>query len=175
MNIVLIGYRCSGKSSVGRILALELEREFLDTDQMIENYYKISIEEIVEREGWEYFRDIEKKVIGEVSEKENKVIATGGGVVMDEGNLLSLRKKGFLIWLKAGREMICKRMGDDRMVGSVRPSLTGDHPEDEIGKVLRIREPYYKRAGNIAVDTNRMSELEVANEIIRRLPVEVTG
>lgn len=175
MNIVLIGYRCTGKSSVGKLLALELDRDFLDTDQLVEAFSRKSIEEIVERGGWEYFRNLEKTVIGEVSEKEDKIIATGGGVVTDEENLQNLRKNGFLIWLKADSDIIGKRMGDDRRVGSIRPSLTGDHPEDEIRKVLRIREPYYKKAGNIEVDTNHLSETEVADEIINKLPKEVIG
>jgi shikimate kinase len=175
MNIVLIGYRCTGKSSVGKLLAFELERDFLDTDQLVETFSKESIEEIVERQGWEYFRNIEKKIIKKVSEKEDKIIATGGGVVADEENLQNLRKNGFLIWLKADRDTIGKRMGDDRRSGSVRPSLTGDHPEDEIGKVLRIREPYYKKAGNMEVDTTHLSETEVAHKIINKLPKEVIG
>ena len=99
MNIVLIGYRCSGKTVVGKILARDLGRDFLDTDEKIEENTGSSIETIISREGWNHFRDVEKRVIEEVSSRDHLVISTGGGVVVDRGNRENLKRNGWLVWL----------------------------------------------------------------------------
>ena len=97
MNIVLIGYRCSGKTEVGKILARELGMGFIDTDLLIEENTGCSIESIVSEKGWDHFRKIERKTIAEVSEKDNVAIATGGGVVMDRNNVHNLNRNGFIV------------------------------------------------------------------------------
>jgi shikimate kinase len=92
VNIVLIGYRCSGKTAVGKILAKELGRDFLDMDALIEENARCSIETIISQNGWNHFRGIERGLTEEVSSKDNLVIATGGGIVMDEENVKNLKK-----------------------------------------------------------------------------------
>ena len=84
MNIILIGYRCTGKSSVGKLLALGLSRDFLDTDILIANDAGYPIETIIEKNGWDRFRDLERKIVEDTTKVDNLVIATGGGVVMDD-------------------------------------------------------------------------------------------
>ena len=84
MNIVIIGYRCTGKTTAGKILAEELDWDFVDTDHLITLRERSDIEGIISAKGWEYFRLLEKMVIHELSEKNRIVIATGGGVVMDD-------------------------------------------------------------------------------------------
>jgi shikimate kinase len=93
-NVVLIGYRCSGKTSVGSMLAREWGRGFSDTDALIEKYAGCSVEEIVKRYGWERFRAMERRLIEAVSRQENLVIASGGGAVMDERNVKNLKRNG---------------------------------------------------------------------------------
>ena len=132
MNIVLIGYRCSGKTATGEILASEMGRDFVDTDALIEDNIGPSIEEIISTRGWRRFREIEKELIEEVSKKDNLVIATGGGVVMDEDNMKNLKENGWIVWLDGQPEILKQRMFKEKSSGKVRPSLTGADPLDEI-------------------------------------------
>ena len=167
MNIILIGYRCSGKSSSGRIIAKKTGRTFIDTDKMIEEKAGSSIEEIVKMSGWEYFRGLEKEVIKEVSDMDNLVIATGGGVVIDEDNVTSLKKKGFTVWLKADVDTIKERMEREELSGNIRPSLTGVDTLDETETVLASRNPLYKKTADLVIDTAQISVKEVANLVIK--------
>ena len=169
MNIVLIGYRCCGKTSAGRSIAESLGREFIDTDEMIIEKAGCSIDEIVSGHGWEYFRKLEKDIIKNVSSMENMVIATGGGVVTDAENLKNLKANGFVVWLYADTNAIKKRLNEDKRSAANRPSLTGGSPSDEIKKVLEQRNPLYKNAGDMAVDTTQLSINEVADMIVEKV------
>ncbi|MGD9157521.1 MAG: shikimate kinase [Desulfobacteraceae bacterium] len=166
MNIVLIGYRCCGKTSVGKLLSAKLDREFIDTDDLIIEKEGCSIDEIVSIQGWDYFRETEKDVIKEVSTMENIVIATGGGVVTNEENVEKLQNNGFIVWLYADIDTIKKRLNEDKTSPDNRPSLTGDEPSDEIKKVLEQRKPLYLKASDMAVDTSQLNINEVADMII---------
>ena len=170
MNIVLIGYRCSGKTTAGQIIAEKLGRDFLDTDALIEANAGCSIEKIISRDGWEHFRNIERSVVEEVSRKDNLVIGTGGGVVMDEDNVKNLKEKGLLVWLKAGAEVLEERMEKERRLGEIRPSLTGGDSIKEIKEVLAGRIPLYDQAAGLVVDTTAIPPKEVAVSILKALP-----
>lgn len=169
MNIVLIGYRCSGKTAVGRLLAKELGRNFLDTDVLIEDKAGCSIEALISRDGWDRFRDIEKRTIKNVSERDNLVIATGGGAIMDEDNVKNLKRNAFVVWLRGDTDILKRRMDKDLREGKIRPSLTGDDPAAEIDKVLNRRGPLYQKAGDMEVDTSLLTIREVADSIIKSL------
>jgi shikimate kinase len=170
MNIVLIGYRCSGKTEIGKILAGELGREFFDMDALIEENAWCSIETIIFWDGWDRFRDIEKMLVEEVSRGDNLVIATGGGVVMDKENVKNLKKNGWIVLLKGETEVLKERMDKEQRSGRIRPSLTGADPLEEIKQVLEERTPLYEQAANIVVDTTTHSIKEVAASIIEALP-----
>ena len=167
MNIVLIGYRCSGKTTVGKILAKELGIDFVDTDVLIEESAGCSIDAIISREGWDHFRDIEKRLIEGISIRDNLVIATGGGVVMDEANVINLKRNGLVVWLKAEAGLIRKRMEKQERSGITRPSLTGTDTIEEINDVLAIRTPYYEQACDLRVDTTTLSPFELSNLILK--------
>jgi shikimate kinase len=169
-NIVLMGYRCTGKTSVGGVLAQALERRFVDTDAMIQETLGSSIEEIVARNGWEGFRGMEHKLIEGFAQTDNLVIATGGGAVMDERNIENLKRNGWVVWLKGSVDALARRMREARDNGLQRPSLTGLDPVDEIGQVLRLREPLYRRAADLEVDTSDLGPEEVAGSILKALP-----
>lgn len=98
-NIVLIGMSGVGKTTVGKVLATELNKNFFDTDILIETKFKISIEKIFSLYGETYFRELESKVIEEISNKENLIISTGGGTILDKNNITRLKKNGILILL----------------------------------------------------------------------------
>ena len=175
MNIVLIGYRCSGKTAIGKMLVRELRRGFLDTDSLIEKNTGCSIEMIISRHGWDYFREIEKRLVEEVSRGDNLVIATGGGVVMDKENVKNLKETGWIVWLKGESEVLKARMDNEQKSGKIRPSLTGADPLEEIKQVLEERTPLYEQAANLVVDTTSFSPMEAASSIIKALPKGLQG
>ncbi len=165
MNIVLIGYRCTGKSSIGRRLADILEWRFVDTDELLEKKLSMSISEFVSEKGWNEFREAEKGIIREISDLDNSVIATGGGVVLNEDNMKILRKNGWIVWLRADPETIKQRMLKDKK--NVRPSLKGTDPIDEIKEVLKERAFLYQRNSDLSLNTDNSSVEELCDEIIK--------
>ena len=175
MNIVLIGYRCTGKTHVGRLLAGELQMAFLDTDQLIEEKTGMPISEGVSQMGWQKFRGVEKDVVATAAQRGNRVIATGGGVVMDPDNLSTLKKNGWLVWLVAATDTIRQRMSLAQAGGNVRPALSGTDPLAEIETVLRERMPLYDLASDFRVQTDGRSPEAVARAIVTVLPPNLAG
>jgi shikimate kinase len=165
MNIVLIGYRCAGKSEVGCKLASHLQMRFVDTDHLIEESYGERISHIVGSCGWDHFRALEKGVISEVSNLDHQVIATGGGVVLDPENVMALRKRGLIIWLKADPQTLLQRMEKDPRNSFQRPSLTGKGTLEELEEVLTFRNPQYEKASTVQVDTSTLT-VEVVLEAL---------
>lgn len=146
-RIVLIGMRGAGKSSVGRRLAGALSVPFLDTDRMIEEQEGIPIPEIFARYGEAGFRQRERDVIAGLG-SEDAVVATGGGVVLDPGNVLSLRRESIVIYLHAPVPVLAARVA-----GSDRPSLTGAPPAEELAHLLEQRAPLYRAAADYCIDS----------------------
>lgn len=154
MNIVLIGYRGTGKSTVGRLLAARLGRELVSTDEMIVKRAQCTIPEIVAKNGWDYFRDLESDTCRELSCRDQLVIDTGGGAILRAQNVEALKKNGTVFWLTASVETIVKRIGGDNQ----RPSLTGTKSfVDEVADVLRERTPKYQAAADHVVATDDRS------------------
>jgi len=168
MNIVLIGYRCVGKSTVGSRLAACLQMGFVDTDNLIEERHGALINDIVKSRGWGHFRAMEKQIIKEISNQDHLVIAPGGGVVLDPDNIMALRKNSIIIWLKADRQALLKRMDLDPGTYMRRPTLTGKGTLEELDEMISLREPFYERASEIQIDT---SMLDVDGVVKRILPI----
>lgn len=166
MNIFLIGYRCTGKTTVGKKLATKLGLQFVDTDQMISTDAGMEISEIVASRGWELFRKKEKEVVSQLSKFGGQVIATGGGVVTVPENQAVMRSSGTVIWLKASPVTIRKRMQADHGTATSRPSLTGQGSLAEIGEVLIERNPLYARAAQHFLDTDKLSISQVVEKIM---------
>ncbi len=166
MNIVLIGFRGTGKSTVGRLLAKRLKRDFIDSDKHIEGSTGKTIKSIFEDDGEERFRQIEADTITELSTGDNKVIATGGGAVLRKGNVKNLKDNGFLVLLEATPEIIYSRIAEDKKTVQQRPSLTDKKPLDEINHLLEQREHAYKNASDFTINTSYASCEEIVNEII---------
>ena len=166
MNIVLIGMRCSGKTTVGRILAIKLGRELIEMDELISRRAGLTIPEIVERYGWMKFRDLEEEVTGEVARLENIVNAAGGGVVTRQKNIAELKRNGILVWLKASADLLVRRIGQD----NTRPPLvSGRTQREDIKITLGEREPLYQKAADLVVDTENKTPEEVAEVIMNLL------
>ena len=154
MNIVLIGYRGTGKSTVGRLLAARLGRTLVSTDAEIVARAKRAIPEIVAQEGWDYFRDLESDICRELASRDQLVIDTGGGAILRPQNVEALKQSGTLFWLTASVETIATRIGGDNQ----RPSLTGTKSfVDEVGDVLREQTPKYQAAADHVVATDDRS------------------
>ncbi|MCP4577468.1 MAG: shikimate kinase [Deltaproteobacteria bacterium] len=170
MNIVLIGYRCSGKSLVGKTLADYLGLELVDTDQVLEGRVGSPIPHYVAENGWEAFRMLEKMIIRSIANHDQRVIATGGGVVLDWENVRNLKETGWVVWLRTSITSIRERMGQDEVSGKVRPGLTGDNPLEEIEEILSQRTALYERACHYIVNTDQQSPDAVAQDIIQSLP-----
>jgi shikimate kinase len=166
MNIVLIGYRCAGKTVVGKQLAGRLQRRFVDTDDLIEERQGVPISDIVKSRGWGHFRKLERNTIEEISNEDNLIIAPGGGAVLDTDNVKALRKNGFIIWLKADKQTLLKRLNQDSGTNTRRPPLTGKETSEELKEVMSLREPIYERVSETKVDTSTLNVEAVVENIL---------
>ena len=170
MNIILIGYRCTGKTTMGRRLSERLGIPFLDTDDLVEKHSGRTIREIVEEGGWERFRQMEKEVIGSLLGRAGAVIAVGGGAVMDPENREALGRHGLFVWLMADAETIARRMKGDNSTHQRRPPLSGNGLEKEIRELLEERTPLYRQLAHVSVDTAGKGVDCVVAEICHLLP-----
>ncbi len=160
-NIYIMGFMGTGKTSVGKALAEKLNKEFIDLDNEIELYEGMSISEIFEQKGEDYFRKIETEVLKEVADKENYIVSTGGGSIVTHGNLEIVKNSGILITLMASPEEILKRVSGN----NDRPLLNVDDPLDAIKRLLFERAPFYIKADYI-IETTEKSIDEVVEEIL---------
>lgn len=168
-NLVLIGYRATGKTSVGQELARVLNRPFVDLDLVLVAEAGRSVAEIVAQGGWEEFRRREKELVARYRHSRGQVLATGGGVVLDPENVQALRENGIIIWLTADPATIQSRLEADRPRDDFRPSLTGGGTVDEVVEVLQARDPLYRAAAQIIIDTAHQSIPRVIKEILGAL------
>lgn len=163
MNIVLIGYRGTGKSSVATMLAGRLQWERVSTDAEIIARAKQSIPDIVKTFGWDYFRDLESEICRDVGGKDRLIIDTGGGAILRPQNVEALKTNGRLFWLTAEIPTIRARIGGDAQ----RPSLTGTKSFiEEIAEVLEERRPKYQAAAHHVIPTDNQSVVQVADTIL---------
>ncbi len=165
-NLVLIGYRATGKTSVGRELARTLGRPFVDLDQVLVSEAGQSVAEIVAQGGWEEFRRREKDLVARYGQARGQVLATGGGVVLDPENVRILQQNGVIIWLTAEPDTIRARLEADRPRDAFRPSLTGSDTVSEVLQVLEFRKPLYRAAAQVIIDTTSHSIPQVVQEIL---------
>ncbi len=185
MNLYLIGYRCTGKTSVGGILARQLGRRFYDADAEVVERCGMTIAEIVEKNGWPAFRELETETILRLSRKTDAVVATGGGAILDPANVSAMKKSGKIVWLTAEIGTIRSRMAGDAATADLRPALEkgrssgipdnenkdkiGDEIGDEIEETLKERLPLYKDAADMEIDTDLLPPEAVADRILKWL------
>ena len=172
MNIILTGYRCTGKTSTGRRLSARLGRPLFDTDDLILHRTGRTVEEIVAAGGWPAFRDAERAVIRNLSLLDGGIIATGGGALLDPRNVEYLRNNGLFIWLVADSATIAGRLEKDQASGNRRPSLSGKPVEQEVQEILAQREPIYRGIADLTLDPASRGVEEVTTAICRRLPAQ---
>jgi shikimate kinase len=165
-NLVLIGYRATGKTSVGAKLARVLKRPFVDLDRVLVGEAGQSVAEIVARGGWDEFRRREKDLVARYHRRRGQVLATGGGVILDPENVGKLKENGVLVWLKADPQTIRKRLAQDLEQVSNRPSLTPDDYLAEVERVLTERQCLYRKAADLEFDTNGLGISQIADLIL---------
>ncbi len=161
-NIVLVGFMGTGKTTVGKALAAKLNWTYVDTDELIEQKTRLSIPTIFQQHGEPYFRDVESEVIKETILKLHQIISTGGGIVIREQNIKTIKSNGIMVCLTTTPEKIFERIKSD----TNRPLLQVENPKQRIQDLLKVREPYYAKA-DITIITTHLSPEEIANQIIQ--------
>ncbi len=163
-NIYLVGFMGTGKTTVGRILAGKLGKDFVEMDEAIEKKEGRRIKDIFASEGEGYFRRLERELLKKISSQLDLVVSCGGGLVCDSANLKILKNTGHLFSLFASPSVIFERIKGSNN----RPLLSVSDPLAEIKRLLNLREPYYRQAG-IQIDTDQINPQEVAGRILRLL------
>ncbi|XGA80763.1 shikimate kinase AroK [Halomonas sp. CH40] len=175
-NLFLIGPMGAGKSTIGRLLAAELARDFVDSDHAIQNRCGADIPWIFDVEGEVGFRQREVQMIDELTRRSPIVLATGGGAVLREENRRVLRERGTVIYLMTTVEQQLKRTAKDRN----RPLLQCENREQVLYDMYAKRDPLYRSTADVSVRTDRRSPRAVVNEILRRVqrlndPLQMDG
>ena len=165
--IILIGFRGTGKTTVGELLAQRCGCTFVDTDQRICQIKGASVTTIVEREGWEGFRRCEEEVLQDLADATGSVVATGGGAVLHRQVWEELKKNATIVWLTADTAVLVQRIGRD--APDNRPSLLGKGVAKEVAQILKEREPLYRELADFSVDTGRMRAVEAVDYIVERV------
>lgn len=166
MNLYLIGYRCTGKTTVGRRLAEALGWNFTDADDALERWAGRTVSDIVRTDGWPAFREMETQTLVQLADYVYMVVATGGGAVLRPENVTLMQQTGRLIWLTASAETILSRMGGDPKTERLRPSLTDQSIGDEVRLTLLERLPLYETAADDIVETDGRSVADICEEIL---------
>jgi shikimate kinase len=150
-----------GKSAVGRNLAKRLRRRFVDLDRQIEKAEGMKVRDIFEQKGEDYFRQCEKQTLAQLLTEESQVIATGGGVVLDDDNLALLREKTLLVCLSASTNAILRRVGN----GATRPLLKGPNRRERIEELVQARQERYAQA-HVTINTDELTLSQVVDKIM---------
>ncbi len=165
-RLYLIGYRGSGKSTVGRLLARRLGWDFVDADEHLEAQAGQSIFAIFAAEGEQGFRQREAAILRSLSERPRHVIATGGGVVLSAANRELLRATGHCVWLTGDPATLYQRLESDPATRDRRPALSAWPGPEEVERLLRQREPLYREVAHLSVATENQTPESIVSAIL---------
>ena len=168
-TLFLIGFRCTGKSTVGSLVASLTGLPFLDLDKEIETLSGTTITRLVETRGWDHFRSLESQSLRNAATGPVCVVATGGGAILDPDNVAVMKKTGTVVLLVADQGIILRRLAEDAATAGQRPSLTGAGVLEESRRVLTRRMPLYRAAAHWEIDTGVLTPMDAAKEIVRRI------
>ena len=157
----------AGKSTTGRQLAKALGKTFVDSDAEIEKTTGASISLIFELEGEEGFRKRERLTIDQLTQREDVVLATGGGAILDKDNRADLVNRGFVVYLHAPIELLVARTSKDKK----RPLLQNGNPRERFEAIMKEREPLYRQVADLVVTTDQRSARYVVRHIMRKIEV----
>ncbi|MFS8541092.1 MAG: shikimate kinase [Tissierellales bacterium] len=165
-NIVLIGMSGAGKTTIGKYLAKKLNMTLVDTDDIIVKKTGSTIDEIFNNRGEKYFRELEKKVVEEVSKYDSAVITTGGGVVLNRTNIDCLRNNGVIFLLQASVETLYNNLKREGMLNDHRPLLKGPDLKKRLEKLYKERKNLYISSADYIIQVDGKAVDEIGNEII---------
>lgn len=168
-NIALIGFRASGKSLVGRLLARELNLSFVDMDERLVATFGKSIDQWVRSEGWGPFRNAESELLEQLAQQQGLVVATGGGVIVNTRNRHLLKEHFLVIWLKASPETTYERMLSDPNTRASRPAFTALPLQDEIQHIMKERTPLYRETAHLILETEDVLPAQLVATIQGRI------
>jgi shikimate kinase len=160
-NIFFVGLMGAGKTTVGRLLAKNLEADFYDTDQEIEKRTGVRVPVIFEMEGEQGFRKREISMVDELTQKQNIVLATGGGAVIAPENREHLKSRGIVIYLRANVNDLYHRTRFDRN----RPLLQNTNARTKLEKLFAERDPLYQEVATHIVDTGNQPVMNIVQKI----------
>ncbi|WP_417914232.1 shikimate kinase [Candidatus Electronema sp. JM] len=165
--IVLTGFRATGKTAVGRHLARRLGWDFLDTDAELTARMGCSIAELVRQQGWEFFREQERRLLHELAGRRNVVLATGGGAILHQREWEHLRRSAVVVWLRTDLAATLARLRQDEHTAGQRPRLHEEAAdwEEETAALLAEREPLYQVGSDLVIDTAGKRAEELAELI----------
>ncbi|QDV30751.1 Shikimate kinase [Planctopirus ephydatiae] len=179
MKISLIGYRGTGKTTIGAKLAEHLQLKFIDADQLLQERAGRKISEIFATDGEAVFRQLEADLIHELTNSpESLVLSTGGGVILRPENRAALQSAGPVVWLKATPRTICTRLRLDSATAHQRPALLAETKPDqtpeqqmlyEVTTLLARREPFYQETASLDVTTDERDEAQIVRETLEKL------
>ena len=170
MNVVLIGYRGTGKSTVGRLLASQLDMPFVDADEELERRAGRSIRDIFASGGESVFRDLETAVLVDLMGEDKRVLALGGGVILrPENRALICQATNCVVWLQGDAQTLAQRISADRTTSLRRPNLTATGGREEIEHLLAMREPLYRECAQFTVRTEGQSPEQIASQVVSLL------
>ena len=164
-NIVLIGFMGAGKSTISDFLKTVFAMDVVEMDQIIAEREGMSISDIFETYGEEYFRNLETELLIEMQSRKNVVISCGGGVPMRERNVVEMKKNGRVVLLTAKPETILNRVKDNHD----RPLLEGNKNVDFIAELMEKRREKYEAASDIVIETDGKDRLEICEELVHSL------
>ena len=164
-NIVLIGFMGAGKSTISDYLSTVFDMEIVEMDQLIADREEMSIPDIFETYGEEYFRNLETNLLVEMQEKKNTVISCGGGAALRKNNVQEMKKNGRVVLLTASPQVIYERVKDS----NDRPVLNGRKNVEGISELMEQRREKYEAAADIVIQTDNKTVLQICEELVQRL------
>jgi shikimate kinase len=169
MNIVLIGFRCSGKTTLGKALAERLGMKFVDADELVEQKHRMTIKEIFEKKGESVFRLWECDAIAEIAKLDGHVIATGGGAVLRYKNIHNLKRNSVVVSLSVAPDTAYERIQRDPKTRSRRPPLGDKDPHTEVREQCHLRAPIYASVADVVLDTTDLPVGDCVDRILEQL------
>ena len=164
-NIFLVGFMGVGKSTIAKELKKILDMNLVEMDARIVHEQGMSIKDIFEEYGENYFRDIESKLVLDIGDEGNTIVSCGGGVVLRPENVEHMRQSGKVVYLTATPESIFERVKN----GNERPILNGNMNVDYIKGLMEKRKPFYEAAADIMIETDNKSIEKICQEIQSKL------
>jgi shikimate kinase len=161
-NVILVGMMGSGKTTMGRVLAKQLDKEFVDSDEEIQHRTGVTIPHIFDVEGEQGFRQRESSVIADLLRRENLILATGGGAVLMGQNRAAMRENGIVIYLKASVHDLWQRTRHDRN----RPLLQTDDPHARLAELFQQRDALYQQVADIVIQSGKLSVYTLMLQVV---------